>query len=218
MTNDDLIAAISVELQSEYGCHTAILYGSRARGDWEATSDIDLIAFRDHGGTQRVASRWNGVFLDLFLHSTNDVPDHSWARLNEGRILFQRENFGNEVLAHVSDLLGRGPEPVSVADLHIRKVWAEKMLLRAAKGDIEGNYRRHWLAFVLLEDYFAARGKWYLGPKQSFRTLSESAPAHLDLFEAGFRPDAPLSALERVIDITFENVPQDSLPLRIEHD
>lgn len=209
VTNDDLIAAISAELRTGYGCHTAILYGSRARGDWGHTSDIDVIAFRDHGGTQRVACRWNDIFLDLFLHATEDVADHSWARLHEGRILFQREDFGDKVLAYVNDLLGRGPEPIPVEELRIRKVWAEKMLLRAANGDIEGNYRRHWLAFVLLEDYFAARGEWYLGPKQSFLSLSQSAPAHFELFDLGFRPDAPLSALERVIDITFENVPRE---------
>ena len=206
MTNSELIDALSDDLRLTYGCHTAILYGSRARDDWDATSDIDVIAFRDVGDGQRVASRWNGVFLDLFLHSTNDTVEPSWIRINGGRVLFQADGFGDKVLDEVKALFDAGPEEVPASELHVRKVWAEKMLDRAAKGDVEGNYRRHWLLFTLLEDYFAARGEWYLGPKQSFRTLSESASEHFSLFEAAMKPGASLAAVKEVIGVTFEGV------------
>ncbi|MFL9870233.1 nucleotidyltransferase domain-containing protein [Paraburkholderia megapolitana] len=206
MTNSELIDTLAEDLRLTYGCHTAILYGSRARDDWDAASDIDVIAFRDAGDQQRVASRWNGVFLDLFVHSTNDTVEPGWIRINGGRVLFQADGFGDKVLRETKALFDAGPEEVPAAELLVRKVWAEKMLERAAKGDVEGNYRRHWLLCTLLEDYFAARGEWYLGPKRSFRALSETAGEHFGLFEAALKPDASLAAVRAVIDVTFKGV------------
>ena len=206
MTNNELIESLAEDLRLTYGCHTAILYGSRARDDWEATSDIDVIAFRDTGERQRVASRWNGVFLDLFVHSTNDEADPGWTRINGGRILFQRDGFGDKVLDDVKAMFDAGPEDVPSAELQVRKIWAEKMLERAAKGDVEGNFRLHWLLFILLEDYFAVRRNWYLGPKQSFRKLRETTETHFSIFETALKPGASLDAVREVIDVTFEGV------------
>ena len=206
MTNSELIESLAEDLRRTYGCHTAILYGSRARDDWEVTSDIDVIAFRDTGDHQRVASRWNGVFLDLFVHPTNDELDPSWIRINGGRVLFQKDRFGDKVLDDVKALFDAGPEEVPFSELQVRKIWAEKMLERAAKGDIEGNFRLHWLLFVLLEDYFAVRRSWYLGPKQSFRKLGETAGKHFSIFEAALKPGASLDAVRKVIGVTFEDV------------
>lgn len=206
MTNEELIESLREDLRLTYGCHTAILYGSRARDDWDSTSDIDVIAFRDTGEHLRVASRWNGVFLDLFVHTEDDEADPSWVRINGGRVLFQKDGLGDKVLERVKAIFDAGPEDVSISELQVRKVWAEKMLERAAKGDVEGNFRLHWLLYVLLEDYFAVRRDWYLGPKQSFRRLGETAENHLSIFEAALKPGAPLDAVREVIGVTFEGV------------
>jgi hypothetical protein len=177
-----------------------------AHVDWEAMSDIDVIAFRDTGDHQRVASRWNGVFLDLFVHSTNDEADPGWIRINGGRILFQKDGFGDKVLDDVKVMFDAGPEDVPNAELQVRKIWAEKMLDRAGKGDVEGNFRLHWLLFVLLEDYFAVRRNWYLGPKRSFRKLRETTESHFSIFETALKPGASLDAVREVIGVTFEGV------------
>lgn len=206
MTNNELLEALSDDLQSVYGCHTAILYGSRARDDWDAASDIDVIAFRDQGNSQRVAEKWNGILLDLFIHASHDAPDPSWIRIGDGRVLFQANQFGDRVLQDIQTLTQGGPEQVPIAELLVRKVWAEKMLERSGKGDMEGNYRRHWLLFVLLEDYFAVRGQWYLGPKKSFRWLRETNGAHFDAFETALRPEASMADMQRAIDATFEDL------------
>lgn len=80
------------------------------------------------------------------------------------------------------------------------------MLERATKGDVEGNFRLHWLLFVLLEDYFAVRRNWYLGPKQSFRSLRETAEEHFSVFDVALKPGASLDAVREVIGVTFEGV------------
>ena len=60
--------------------------------------------------------------------------------------------------------------------------WLDKMLARAEKGDPEGDFRRHWLLTALLEDYFAFRGRWYLGPKSSLAFLQNEQPDHYAAF------------------------------------
>jgi predicted nucleotidyltransferase len=42
-------------MQALYGCHTVILYGSRARGDATAESDYDVLGVRDSGEAIRDA-------------------------------------------------------------------------------------------------------------------------------------------------------------------
>lgn len=206
MTNEQLLQKLTLDLQSVYGCHTAILYGSRARDDWDAASDIDVIAFRDHCESDRVAEKWNGAYLDLFIYKSDEPPDPSWIRINDGRVLFQAHGFGDRILEAVQQLFADGPEPIPLAELRLRKVWAEKMLHRSAKGDAEGNYRRHWLLFMLLEDYFAVRGRWYLGPKKSLRSLQETNGAHFTSFEVALRSDAAIDDVQRAIDATFEGL------------
>ena len=206
MTNDELINAVCNELRSVYGCHTAILYGSRARDDWDEASDVDVIAFRNSGEQERVASRWNGVFLDLFIYPDMEQPDPSWIRITGGQILFQTDGYGDRVLDEVKRLFDEGPERVPVAELRVRKAWAQKMLERAAKQDIEGNYRMHWLLFVLLEDYFAVRDRWYLGPKKSLRLINDESEAEFRTFETAFAPGASIAEVQCAIDLVFEGI------------
>ena len=78
----ELLDLLRKHLKEEFGCHTAILYGSRARSDWDAASDIDIIAFRDIGETGQVAHRWQKLFLDMFLDPTATKPAPDWLRLH----------------------------------------------------------------------------------------------------------------------------------------
>ncbi|HHT0594103.1 TPA: nucleotidyltransferase family protein [Legionella anisa] len=49
MTNDPILKAIVEELMSLYHCHTIILCGSRARGDFTASSDNDVAGIMKTG-------------------------------------------------------------------------------------------------------------------------------------------------------------------------
>ena len=186
-------------LEEELGCHTAILYGSRARGDWDAASDIDVVAFRDAGETGQLAHRWQDLFLDLFLYPTATRPDPGWLRLHGGQVLFQRGSGGDEVLAAVEAMFAAGPEPLGAGDARTRRLWSEKMLARAEKGDPEGDYRRHWLLMALLEDYFALRGQWYLGPKRSLTFLERERPKDFATFRRAFDPSASIEDVRAAV-------------------
>lgn len=112
----ELLDLLRRHLTEQFCCHTAILYGSRARGDWDAASDIDVIAFCDAGEAGHVAHRWHDLYLDLFLYPTATKAAPDWLRLHGGRVLFQRGSDGDEVLAAVEGMLAAGPERLSADD------------------------------------------------------------------------------------------------------
>ena len=78
--------AIIEELKS-CGAHTIILYGSRARGDFNSQIDVDMIAFRDKGESFLIA-RWDEklkCYLDIFVE-TFSTFNESYFKLAEGVI------------------------------------------------------------------------------------------------------------------------------------
>ncbi|MGI4794561.1 MAG: nucleotidyltransferase domain-containing protein [Janthinobacterium lividum] len=192
---EQLIADLPHHLADELGFHTAILYGSHARGDWDAASDIDVMAFRDGADPTHAAGRWRDVFLDLFVYPSDAEATPDWLRIHGGRVLFQRNGGGDRVLSSVAALYEAGPSLLDAVAAQTRCLWLEKMLARAAKGDVEGNFRRHWLLSALLEDYCALRGRWYLGPKQALLALARECPRDLAVLGAALEPGATLKTI-----------------------
>ena len=201
---ESLLGLLHHYLKSRFGCHTAILYGSRARGDWDAASDIDVIAFCDAGETGHLAHRWQDLFLDLFVYPSRTKPEPDWLRVHGGLILFQRGVEGNETLATIETMFTAGPEPLSDSARQTLRLWCEKMLARAEKGDPEGNHRRHWLLSSLLEIYFNLRTQWYLGPKRSLTLLHHEKPEDFKLFCAAFEPHASLANIRAAVTMVTE--------------
>jgi hypothetical protein len=199
----ELFDLLHRHLIKQFGCHTAILYGSRARGDWDAESDIDVIAFRDTGTGGHVAHRWQNLFLDLFLYPTGTTPTADWVRLHGGKILFQRGSEGDKVLSSVEDMVDAGPERLSDGEMQTRRLWAEKMLIRAEKCDPEGDYRRHWLLMSLLEDYFMLRGQWYPGARRSLALLHRDRPEAFAILRKAFGPSASIEDVRAAVAIVI---------------
>lgn len=70
-------ASLVAELVSLHGAHTIIVYGSRARGDATAESDIDVAAFADVATTTRDARVWMGLSA-LDQRGRNDREATAW--------------------------------------------------------------------------------------------------------------------------------------------
>ena len=194
-----LLDRLNAYLRDHFSCKTAVLYGSRARGDWDTTSDIDVIAFGDGIQMGHIAHRWENLFLDLFLYPPGTKPEPDWLRIHDGRVLFQHGSEGDEVLAATKEMFSSGPERMSPGDAQTTRLWLEKMLARADKSDIEGDYRRHWLLKDALEMYFLLRGRWYLGPKKSLALLQDENPAHFDAFRKALAPEASMEDIRSVV-------------------
>ena len=192
MNDDPLIGQIAEELRAKHGCHTVLVYGSRARGEGQPTSDYDLLGIRPGGETFRDARRWNGVYLDLFIYPEELIarPDETMLQWFGGVVLFQKDQIGDTLLARLNAIYDAGPAPMPEDERETRRVWAGKMLERAREDDIEAHYRRAWLLTALLEDYFQLRDRWYLGPKKSFLWLKEHDPATYTAFDLALQPTA----------------------------
>jgi hypothetical protein len=197
----DLEASLVEELRREHGAHTIILYGSRARGDATPESDVDVAAFSDVEETTRDARLWRGTFLDAFVHPGRllEAPTVELLKLRGGRALLDERGLAGPLFARLDDIERAGPPPLSEPEQRMRRVWAEKMLARIRRGDVEANYRRHWLLYQLLEDHFALRGAWYRGPKEALAGLERDAPRTFAAFARALAPNAPPEAIDALV-------------------
>ncbi len=199
---DRILELAANDLITQHRCHTVVLYGSRSRGDWTEESDYDLIGFRDDGAKFRDARVIEGKYLDAFVYPVTDVIGHEedFLRIRKGTILIQKDGFAEKLFEKLELIFDKGPKPLPEDELHAMRVWIQKMLSRIARNDIEGCYRRAWLQYELIETYFALRKKWYLGPKESFRWLSDNDPAAHALFDLALKPGATLADIQRLAE------------------
>lgn len=116
-------------------------------------------------------------------------------RLLDSVMLTERDGFGTQLVERIKAKFAAGPKVLAEDEYQARLVWMEKMLDRVRVGDVEGNYRRHWLLTSLLEDYFVLRGEWYRGPKESFRELRHHEPELYDSFTQALAPSATFRRL-----------------------
>jgi hypothetical protein len=192
------------ELRRLHGVHTIILYGSHARGEATAESDLDVAAFADTDAMKRDARIWNGVYLDAFVYPTatlTKTPELEMLKLCGGRVLLDELNLTAGLFEALTALEAAGPPAPPEGHAQMLRVWARKMLSRIQRGDVEAHYRYHWLLYQLLEDYFTLRGEWYRGPKLALAELQNREPATYAAFARALAPDAPLEAIEVLVDV-----------------
>lgn len=206
MLKDPILEQALQDLVEKHKCHTVILYGSRSRGDFTEESDYDLIGFRDQGPQARDARIIDGKFLDAFIYPADVVigQEKDFLRVRKGLILQEREGFGGNLLKTVETIFEKGPHPMSEDEARMIRTWIRKMLVRISKDDIEGNYRRAWLQFELLENHFKLRGRWYLGPKESFAWLAENEPEVYRLFDRALKPGSGFAEMEHLAEKVSE--------------
>jgi hypothetical protein len=196
-----LIDEAAQALRRVHGCHTVILYGSYARGDWNDESDLDIAGFAPRHDGYRIAGPWRGGYLDAFIYPERKLDEGEptdLMHLRVGSVLVDDLGRGRELLERLQTLhpeTGKLPP----GDATVRRRWAWKMLHRAARGDAEGNFRRIWLLFALLEDALMLQGVPYEGPKEALSWLSRHAPDMREAFDAALKPGADIGVVTRLV-------------------
>lgn len=199
------VERLTLDVMQMHGCHTAILYGSWARGQAGPQSDIDILCVRETGPAFRDARMIGGVYLDAFIYSETDLelPDAELLRVLGGRVLSEAKACGTSLLDKLKAIYDRGPAPMSDDLRQVTLVWSRKMLDRfRERSDLEAQYRRNQLFLQALEDYFALRGSWFPGPKDAFAWLRQHDPAALQCFQnaaQSLASDATLAALVEAV-------------------
>jgi len=196
---DAVVTRLADNLRRKYGCHTVILYGSRARGDHAAESDYDLVGIGQQGPVRHLARRVGRAYVDAFVYPERKATPSELLRIRGGRVVFQKARFGEGLLERIDRLHARGPKTLSPDEIILRQHWARKMLDRARRGDIQGHFRRAELLTTLLEDYFLLRGLWYEGPKVSLMWLHVHDPEMASLYAKALEPGARLPHIAKLV-------------------
>lgn len=199
---DPVLDRLVARLEGEEGCGVIILYGSRARGDAGPDSDYDLIGFRDREGEPaRQTGLQDGALLDVFIYPTARLaePGADMLHVRGGRALRDHDGRGAAFLARLDEVFAAGPAPLPADELAARRNWAWKMLDRAARGDVEGHFRRAWLLTMQLENFFVLRNQWYLGSKAALRVLHQDHPEVHAVLERALAPAASLAEIEALV-------------------
>jgi predicted nucleotidyltransferase len=199
----EFLELVIQELTQHHGCHTVVLYGSRARGDATGESDWDVAGVRpERDGifdVVRDARLFHGAYLDAFVYTESalsKLDDEELLKFVGGRVVLERDSTGSELLERARAVEARGPAPLRDDQERMERTWVEKTLARAGRGDTEGNFRRVWLLVDLLPLYFRLRGRWYRGPKESLVWLALHDPVTSRAFERALSPGAPLVEFE----------------------
>lgn len=206
--NDKVLDAIVDELKTICHCHTIILYGSRARGDFTSTSDYDVAGITSVGDKKWIArfDEKHQVFHDIFIFSEKEIatPNETHLQMSDGIIIIDHNDIGKHFLTALKTMEN---QPLSITDdeINARKIWYRKMLARAEVGDLEGKYRHIWSIFTILEDYFAFKKLRYRGPKKAFQYLTTHDSVVLKQFEHALSNANDIQSLKQLIEKITEN-------------
>ncbi|MBL8740162.1 MAG: nucleotidyltransferase domain-containing protein [Myxococcales bacterium] len=200
------IERIAIELMDAHGCHTAILYGSWARGDATPESDVDFMWVRADGEPCRDAHIRDGVYIDGFVYpeSALATPEPELLRLLGGKVIRERAGFGHALLARIQALSDAGPKPMRPDERRAVLRWSRKMLQRfEGKNGLDASFRRMQLLSTALEDYFAFRGEWFRGPKAAFAYLLQHDAETHRCFERATEPGAGDGAFADLVTAVY---------------
>lgn len=200
------LGALAEELSARHGCHTVVLYGSRARGTHRPDSDVDLLLVRQGGGSTRDVRTWRGVQVDAFVDEDAKLDpekDEGLLRIRYGRLLRDETGFGARLVRKTQEVFARGPEALPAEEAEALRVWGGKMLQRIASGGTAADYRRVSLLTELLPMYFRLRRRWYLGSEEALRSLAEEEPRAHDAFARALEPGAGLEAIEALMRLVL---------------
>lgn len=195
----NIIEDLKNYLIEKYNCHSIILYGSFADGTQTDESDIDIICFTDTTQYKNDTNGFQGRKLDVWIYNSEMMEkSEELTHIHGGKILLDKRNLCNDLLNNISKIITDG-QSLSIEEVQFQKDWLLKMLNRARKNDIEGNFRYHWLLVDSLEIYFIVKGIRYLGPKKSLLYLKNNDAIAYKYFSNALKINSEFEEVEKLV-------------------
>jgi predicted nucleotidyltransferase len=204
---DPNIESIIRHLKSKHKCHTALLYGSRARGTTTATSDFDILGISQNGPKTRITKKKNGVYWDVYVYAEKDLKklNEQYIGLRDSKILFESKKYGKKLVGRIQKLLKKPFVPEPKYEIEASKEWAKKQLDRISVGDVHGLYRRVELMSATVGDYFKIRRKQFFGPKAGLLWIQKNDPRTFNLFNKSLKDPTNMNLLKQLVKRVYKN-------------
>lgn len=214
-------------MESQFGCHTLILYGSRGLGTHRPTSDWDILAINQgtmeaycHQTVEGVGEVNAYIYPELMVEFHRSNPSKIYKpreifvrRIRTARVLIEHEGMGTYIIEKAKELYAAGPQkmPPSYAE-HVRYSYFQRCLraqyldtaLPDATPEIMRDYWRIEAQFGALSNYFKLRSMWEPAPKDALAYLDKHDFQAFDAFERGLAPDASPQDLQTLFNIVLK--------------
>lgn len=172
------------ELKARGDVQGVVLFGSWARGNQRADSDVDLLVIVDEGSGRAVEYRDGQAFEVVyttvqgakdFYKTALDSAHRFWA---VAKILFDRDGRIQELKKFVEELTSKGKEPLNRETQEHFSFDAQDQIRFAraahAKGEVaSANLILSSKVAALAEIYFDTIGEWRPAPKQLFDEIKK---------------------------------------------
>lgn len=126
---DNLMYSVKEYLVKKYDCHSIILYGSFANGDYTEESDIDLVCFCDSPTKENDTIVFNDRRLDAWIYKTETMSNCTqFLHVIGGKVLLDKRNLCADFLSKIDEHFKKGPIELSLERKEFLKSWLLKML------------------------------------------------------------------------------------------
>lgn len=219
MLNDEERKIIGY-LDENYGCHTVLLYGSRALGTNRPDSDWDILAL-NRGHIREIAHTvLVGVGeINAYIYSQNMVAFNSrqtsplygemneFVRLRHAKVLAQELDWGTQIIRTANAIYQHGPLSLQESDLIHMYHYLGKTLLSAVTNETaEAGYRNismHRLLFYSFRFYFSTRRLWIPSEKDGMEHIRVHDRDIYEQFLACESKPYNARTILRLIDMVF---------------
>lgn len=197
-----------------------VLFGSWARGNQRAGSDVDLLVILKEG-YKRSVEYLDGQAFEIIYTTVQGAKDYYKTDLDAthrfwkiAKVLFDRDNAVADIKKFATELIEKGKKPLTDDTLRHFEFDAQDQVRFAKDTHESGNAATANLILsskmaALAEIYFDTIGKWRPAPKQLFSEIkninSELHDYFVKFYSDAITFDEKISAASNIISTIFQD-------------
>lgn len=171
--------SIVAYLKEKYRASSIIVYGSYAEGTQTERSDFDALVLGPTCPYAHDESIVDGVKLDVYVYPRDifygEIVVDDFEHLAEGLVVLNEDGMGTWLKNMIANQIASIPAKPD-EDIAASLEWCDNMCHRAALGDAEGFFRRHWLLTDSVEIYCDVMGMPFLSPLRVINKMTKADP------------------------------------------